>query len=197
MLACLEDGLGIKNLETQNYCLLIKFVHQVFNGASVAWRDWLLRDIGRDNGGNISAGSFIGRIVNEELDCYRPLTRVRVHNGESTSFWYDDQLGFGPHSNQYPTLFSHVTHPYTSVAATLVPTFSLPLCPRLSRVAVHNMTELSNRIATVSLDDEADERVIIWGRPPTPRKLPTGALLKSGSMTRTVVQSRRHRSRTR
>lgn len=163
MLSRLEGGLGIKNLEVQNHCLLLKFVHKVFTGANMPWRDWLLRDLGADLGSWTPYGSFLGRLLNEELERYCSLTRVVVHNGRSTSFWFDDWIGSNPLATQFPAIFSHCTHPYASVAATLQPTLMLPLCPRLSQTAERELAELSSSTALVELDDSADERVFIWG----------------------------------
>lgn len=127
----------------------MKFVHKVFTGANVPWRDWLLRDLGADLGSGLPARSFLGRILNEELDRYRPLTRVMVHDGKSTSFWFDDWLDSGPLAAQYPSLYNHCTHPFASVAVTLLPILNIPLRPRLSRVALHELTEFSSHVALV------------------------------------------------
>lgn len=127
MLAHVEGGLGMKNLETQNHCLLLRLVHKVFTGGSTPWRSWLLRKIAPDLGSGIPLTSFLGRLVNEELDRYRSLTRVKIHNGACTSFWFDDWLGAGPLNLQFPALFSHCTHPYTSVSQMLCPALNLPL----------------------------------------------------------------------
>jgi hypothetical protein len=37
-------GLGIKDLELQNQCMLLKFVDKFFSGQHVPWRDWLLQN---------------------------------------------------------------------------------------------------------------------------------------------------------
>jgi hypothetical protein len=39
-----DGGLGVKDLELQNRCLLMKFIDKLFFDESVAWKDWLLRD---------------------------------------------------------------------------------------------------------------------------------------------------------
>jgi hypothetical protein len=36
-------GLGIKNLEDQNHCLLLKFVHKLHEPASLPWKTWFSR----------------------------------------------------------------------------------------------------------------------------------------------------------
>lgn len=43
-MAKLEGGLGVKDLATQNHCLLLKFVHKLLSNVSLPWRDWLLGD---------------------------------------------------------------------------------------------------------------------------------------------------------
>jgi hypothetical protein len=37
-------GLGLKDLELQNQCMLLKFVDKFFLGQHVPWRDWLLQN---------------------------------------------------------------------------------------------------------------------------------------------------------
>lgn len=86
---CLHDSRvasGSKNLETQNHCLMLKFIHKVFTGDSAPWRTWLLRDIGSYLNGGILANTFLGRLINDEFDRYPSLNRVIVHNDKSTSF---------------------------------------------------------------------------------------------------------------
>jgi hypothetical protein len=36
-------GLGLKDLELQNQCMLLKFVDKFFSGQHAPWRDWLLQ----------------------------------------------------------------------------------------------------------------------------------------------------------
>lgn len=90
MLAPLEGGLGVKDLATQNHCLLLKFIHKLFQGPDILWQRWVLRDIGEGLGNGIPTSSFIGHLVHQELEQHRSLTRVHVHNGWSASFWFDD-----------------------------------------------------------------------------------------------------------
>lgn len=76
MLARVEGGLGVKNMEMENHCLLLKFVHKVFTGASVPWCNWLLCEVTPDLESGIRATSFLGHLVNEELERYCSLTWV-------------------------------------------------------------------------------------------------------------------------
>jgi len=37
-------GLGIKDLEQQNRCLLMKFIDKLFSNDLAPWKNWILRD---------------------------------------------------------------------------------------------------------------------------------------------------------
>lgn len=39
-----DGGLGLKDLQTQNRCLLLKFVDKLFTGAQAPWKEWLLQN---------------------------------------------------------------------------------------------------------------------------------------------------------
>ncbi|TVU11760.1 hypothetical protein EJB05_45362, partial [Eragrostis curvula] len=101
-LAKIEGGLGVKDLETQNHCLLLEFIHKIFNGDDAPWPDWLLRDLRHDFGSDLPTDSYLSRFVDAELSRYRSLTRVEVHDGTSTSFWFDDWNIIAPAENVCP-----------------------------------------------------------------------------------------------
>jgi hypothetical protein len=44
-----EGGLGIKNLETQNICLLLKFIHKLHTSNNSSWASWIRTYIYRGN----------------------------------------------------------------------------------------------------------------------------------------------------
>ena len=160
----IEGGLGIKDLATQNHCLLLKFVHKLHLSDPLPWRDWILRDINCDLGDGLPDDSFLRHIVVAELQRYRAFTRVLVGNGTSTSFWFDNWLPDGPLYLHFPALFSHVVRPFYSVASALQPSLNLNLRPRLSTVASLELASLRGLIAGLALTAETDARVMTWDR---------------------------------
>lgn len=101
-LSRLEGGLGIKDLTMQNKCLLLKFVHKFFAREPVPWVRWLLSTSHTTH--RLPGDTFLPRLLSSLLQTYRAITQVLVHNGESTSFWFDDWLAIGPLCLHLPAL---------------------------------------------------------------------------------------------
>lgn len=81
-----EGGLGVKDIEAQNHCLLMKFIHKLHSADSVPWKTWFFSELHGDLGDGHHDPTFLGCIVQEELNRYRAVTQVRVRDGCSTSF---------------------------------------------------------------------------------------------------------------
>jgi hypothetical protein len=81
----LEGRLGIKGLHLQNCCLLMKFIDKIFSNDPAPWKDWLLLSYSPFDD-SFSGSSLIWNIINDELDTFRSITKVDVHNGAATSF---------------------------------------------------------------------------------------------------------------
>jgi len=103
-----EGSLGLKNLEMQNHCLLMKFVDKVLDSSPSPWKDWVCNEYMLSVSPPTAAHSFLGRILIEELERYRECTSVVLGNGATTSFWFDRWLQESPLSISFPALFSHV-----------------------------------------------------------------------------------------
>jgi hypothetical protein len=110
-----DGGLGVKDLELQNRCLLMKFIDKLFSDESVAWKDWLLRDAASFDTPSTGSHGYLWKIIIDELNTYRSITVVNVFNGASTSFWFDHWLPTGPLCFSHAALFSHVTRSNVSV----------------------------------------------------------------------------------
>jgi hypothetical protein len=156
-----QGGLGVKDLEIQNRCLLMKFVDKIFSAGDAPWKSWLLSttspfDASSTNGGD----SFLWKIVNQELSTYRSLTYVNVHNGASTAFWLDHWLPEGPLYLSRPALFSHTTRPNVSVQKVFQTNFELHLRPRLTNVASSELASLLSCLQVISLDEAHDQRLM-------------------------------------
>ena len=153
-------GLGIKDLELQNRCLLMKFVNKLFSGEQTSWKDWLLRSASSFDTPISGASSFLWRIVNDELNTFRSITIVKVNNGAATSFWFDHWLPAGPLFSTHHALFTHTTMPNISVQRVFQSGFDLRLRPRLTNAASHQLGSLLSLLQEMNIGDGPDLRLL-------------------------------------
>lgn len=113
-----EGGLGVRDLATQNACLLLKLPHRLHHPEQSAWATWATQhtnivtmDGGRDN--NHWEG------LKALLPAYRCITWVQVGDGNSTSFWWDTWLGDYFLAAKFPSLLSHCYDSSASVSQVL------------------------------------------------------------------------------
>lgn len=85
-------GLGVKNLEDQNHCLLMKFMHKLLGPDTLPWKSWFWRLASSDLGASVP-DTFMSRIIHEELPRFRQVTNVKLSDDKSTSFWLDTWVG--------------------------------------------------------------------------------------------------------
>jgi len=147
-------GLGVKNLEDQNHCLLLKFVHKLHEPSLLPWKHWYL------NHTSSMDGSFLNRLIAVELPRYRALTSVQIGNGQLTSFWHDKWLLGTTLSQAFPALFSHCTQTSGSVCAVAAEGVTRHLRTRLTRVAREELVLLQSCIPFSHLTDRADHRYL-------------------------------------
>jgi len=98
-------GLGIKNLEDMNHCLLLKFVHKLHEADHLPWKTWFISHAGANF---LNApDSYLAKLVLTELPRYRSLTKVQLGDGTSVSFWHDKWLTDTTIACMFPALHSH------------------------------------------------------------------------------------------
>lgn len=85
----MEDRLGIKDLATQNQCLLLKFVDELHNPHHLPWKELLVLDLCDDLADGFRP-TFYALIIQEEIMTYRALTKAVVRYGQHTSLWLDN-----------------------------------------------------------------------------------------------------------
>ncbi|CAN6348274.1 unnamed protein product, partial [Urochloa humidicola] len=142
--ACLprsQGGLGIKDLATQNKCLLLKLLHRLHTPNDSAWARWIR--------GKINLLTMHGDVMGAHwqelqtlLPLYRAVTACEVHNGESTNFWQDRWLSCGRLSQVFPLLYTHTTNEEVSVATVIQEGVEEHLVPRLTRAAREEFDKL-------------------------------------------------------
>lgn len=161
-----DGGLGLKDLNTQNRCLLMKFVDKLFTGVQAPWRDWLLHNEPIFSDNPSSSTSYLWKIINDGLSSYRDITFVDVRDGTSTSFWHDRWLEDDPLSLSHPALFSHSLRPNVSVQQVFQSGFDLRLRPRLTRAAASKLASLMSVLQGVHLQYGQDVRRLTSTRKP-------------------------------
>jgi hypothetical protein len=148
----------------------MKFIDKLFSGEQVAWKEWLLRDAGSFDTPPAGTCSYLWKIITDELNTYRSITTVDVHDGASTSFWFDNWLSDGPLCSHYAALFSHTTKPNISVQCVFQNGFDLCLRPRLTTAASFQLDSLMCSLQDYSLREGADSRTLkTTGKPYTTR----------------------------
>jgi len=110
-----HGGLGVKDLGLQNRYLLMKFIDKLFASEDVLWKNWILHDAKSFDTSTTCSDGYLWKIVNDEVSTYHSLTYVDIHNGASTSFWFDHWMSDGPLYLTHAALFSHTTKPNTSI----------------------------------------------------------------------------------
>jgi hypothetical protein len=155
-----QGGLGVKDLELQNRCLLMKFIDKLFSNEDAPWKNWIMRDATLFDASATGSNSYLWKIINDELSAYRSITTVMVRNGASTSFWFDDWLPDGPLNLSHAALFSHTMWPNSSVQYVFQTGFDLCLRPRLTSAASAQLGSLLECLQGITLQDAPDQRVM-------------------------------------
>lgn len=109
-----QGGLGLKDLQVQNQCFMLKLLHRLHPPGDSSWARWArqrvnLATLEREMEGEHWAS------LRSVLPLYRTLTMVKVGNGTTTSFWDDAWLRAEPQAEVLPTLQNHAIRPNASV----------------------------------------------------------------------------------
>lgn len=143
-------GLGIKDLGTQNICLLLKLLHKLHCPQSSAWAQWVR--------GRASVATLTGDIHGEHwqalrslLPLYQAITTVSLGDGRACSFWSDVWHGDKALADVFPALFSHCTAKNATVSEIMATGLRQVLVPRLSRGATDDIPFVEDILAQVTL----------------------------------------------
>ena len=102
----IAGGLGIKILEIQNSCLLLKFAYKFLHASDLPWRNWMLYHSPYPIH-HSSNTSYLAKIIRKQLHSLRLITQCKVGDGQSTYFWLDRWLLHEPLATAFPAIFSH------------------------------------------------------------------------------------------
>jgi hypothetical protein len=157
----LLGGLGAKNLNAQNVCLLLKFCFKLLHAQNLPWKDWLLHHSPFAHHSNNP--SFLGALISKHMPILLMLTQCTVGNGSTTLFWHDRWLLSEPLANDFPALFTHHTHQHLSVQEVLLNGIETGLRNRLSNAAANQLALLLPLLQGFSTSDQTDKRVLLGG----------------------------------
>lgn len=133
-----EGGLGVKDLDTQNACLLLKLLHRLHHLDHSAWAAWVREHKDLINMSDHGDGNHWSAL-RSLLPAYRCITKVQLGDGLTTSFWHDSWLDGSPLATVLPCLLSHCSKPEASVSEVFQCGLSSMLVSRLSPQAVDEL----------------------------------------------------------
>jgi len=151
-------GLGVKNLEDANHCLLMKFVHKLHSPATLPWQCWFHSHSGP--GLLATSDSYLAKLVLAVLPLYRTLTKVTLGDGASVSFWHDRWLLDSTLVDRFPALHSHSTDDMVTIRAVITDGLLPYLRPRLTRTAAAEHDVLASHLSQVTLTASHDVRLL-------------------------------------
>jgi len=152
-----QGGLGVKNLQILNQCLLLKHLHRLHHPGESAWAQWMSNQIDIASlEGNCEGAHW--HTLRGLLPVYRAITTTTVGNGLNTSFWHDNWLPCGRLAETFPALFSHAKVPNASVSNVCSAPLRAHFVYRLSQVATAELAMLEEITEEVLLQDAQDDR---------------------------------------
>lgn len=140
----------------------MKFVHMLHSSEPLPWKQWFLSKIQREHCSTNQDSTFLGCIIQEELNRYRALTKVIVHNGVATSFYFNEWHTKGPLVLAYLALFSHTTSAHVLVQDVMGNgTIALPVQDRLTHAATTELHDIQRVLAGIAVSPADDELYLV------------------------------------
>ncbi|GJM88001.1 hypothetical protein PR202_ga04013 [Eleusine coracana subsp. coracana] len=150
-------GLGVRDLNIQNRCLLLKLLHKLHTRTESSWASWVAE--------HADIASMEGDLNGDHWEtmralqpAYQELTTVKLGDGRTCSFWNDSWLPQGRLSDKLPALFSHALKPSSSVRTVITNGLRSHLTPRLSRVAKTELQLATAWLADIQISTTPDQR---------------------------------------
>jgi hypothetical protein len=158
-----RGGLGAKNSNAQNICILLKFCFKFLHAENLPWKQWILSQ--SPNPFTASTHSYLSRLITKHLHMLVQITTCTIHNGKSVFFWHDTWLLPEPLATAFPALYSHHTQTHALVCDIMQLGISNGLRCRLTNAASEQLVSLSNLLQDVTLSEAQDTRSLLDGSP--------------------------------
>lgn len=157
-------GLGIQNLETQNKCLLSKWLFKLINEEGI-WQNLLRRKyLSHKNLAQAQrqpGDSHFWSGLMKVKDQFLHYGRFKVHNGKETRFWEDNWVGDRRLKIAYPNLYQIVRKKSATVAEVLSTTpLNVTFRRALTGVNLESWYKLVACVLNTSLTGDRD--IFIW-----------------------------------
>ena len=154
-----QGGVGIQNLDTQNKCLLSKWLFKFLNEDGM-WQE-LLRKRYIKNKTNHWIRIFWKSLMNVKYS-FLELGLFKIKDGSQTWFWSDTWLGNKPLKDKFPSLFNIVRRKDDSVAQVLGSTpFNISFRPNLVGANLLAWHRIIASVQDLNVVDQKD--VFVWG----------------------------------
>ena len=154
-------GLGVKNLNAQNVCLLLKFCFKFLHSDNTPWKQWIANH--SPFATHTTNPAHIGKILAKHMHLLTKITTCTVGNGKSVFFWHDSWLLNEPLADAFPALFSHHLNQNNLVSDVLQNGVESGLRNRLTMAATQQLAALSLLLQGTTLTDDADSRLLLDG----------------------------------
>ena len=154
-------GLGVKNLNAQNVCLLLKLCYKFLHATDTPWKDWLLYHSPFSN--HSTKISYLGKIIAKYMPMLSMMTRCTLGSGSSIFFWHDRWLLQEPLADAFPALYSHYVKQNNLVMDVLQNGVEMDLRNWLTNAATSQLALLLQLLQGITLSDEPDRRVMLDG----------------------------------
>lgn len=152
-----EGRLGVRDLATQNACLLLKLLHRLHHTVDSAWAAWARQHtnlVTMDGSEDVNHWEVLKAL----LPAYRCITKIQIGDGATTAFWWDSWLGEASLATRFSCFLSHCSQPDDSILDVISRGISDILVSMLSHKVACELNEVQTLIADVSLQQRPDVR---------------------------------------
>jgi len=90
-----EGGLGLRSLKEANDVCCLKLIWRILSHGDSLWVKWIETNLLKNNSfwiikSSTTMGSWMWKKLLKYREVAKTFSKIEVHNGQRTSFWYDD-----------------------------------------------------------------------------------------------------------
>ncbi|KAL9299921.1 putative reverse transcriptase zinc-binding domain-containing protein [Arabidopsis thaliana] len=91
----MEGGLGLRSLKEANDVCCLKLIWRILSHGDSLWVKWIETNLLKNNSfwiikSSTTMGSWMWKKLLKYREVAKTFSKIEVHNGQRTSFWYDD-----------------------------------------------------------------------------------------------------------